>query len=165
MSTRSRAALVRRALSITRLSKRVLRAHRYLGNSLKSNSRQLSRAPSSVLYVAISASALLLDVVTGWASNQILGIGVPFASVIGYCLGLFFAFPLLRRFAFAPGRLSTATTSILYVLSAFVGVISTWVAASFVVLVLSQDYFFAKAFAAVLSFVLVYLFRRFFVFR
>lgn len=122
-------------------------------------------ATSPSLYLVISGFALAIDVGSGWIASQLLGFEIPFASVTGYCIGLIVAFPLLRRFAFLPGRLGIVPTSGLYVLSAFLGVGATWVISTLAVLTLELDFFAAKASAAIVSFVVVYLFRRLVVFR
>ena len=132
-----------------------------LSNMIRVN---LARTPIP-LYLIISGFALAIDVGSGWIARQLLGFDIPIASVTGYCIGLIVAFPLLRRFAFLPGKLGIVPISGLYVLSAFLGLGATWIVSTLAVLAFQQDFFAAKASAAVVSFVSVYIFRRFVVFR
>jgi len=115
-------------------------------------------------YVVVSAGALGVDVVVGWLCHEKIDLSISLSSSVGYVAGLLVAFPILRSFVFLRGTRSAVKVSSLYLISAAIGLCATWGFSALAVASGVESFIVAKLLAAGLSFVTVFLFRKFFVF-
>ncbi len=114
-------------------------------------------------YLVISGSALVIDYVTAWSLAE-LGLWLPFATSFGYLVGLFVVFPFMRSFVFRSNGPSTKKLW-LYLFSGALGVLITYTISYIMSELLAQGFHSAKLLAAGLSFLSVFVYRRFVVFR
>lgn len=118
-------------------------------------------------YTAASALALALDYAVYWLLAGGAGIGIGPAAAAGYGAGMVLAYLLLSARVF-PGRWLSARRGIeasLFAVSGMVGLVLTYVTASLVHQLAGGSLHVAKLSAVAVSFVSVYLIRKFIVFR
>lgn len=118
-------------------------------------------------YVLASALALLVDYGCYFflANNQLLDL--PRAAVVGYTLGLIVAYFLIADKVFQNGWLKNKKhiEAFLFLLSGLLGIILTYSAVKVVLLFFGERIILAKLIAVVVSFIGVYIFRKFYVFK
>ena len=114
-------------------------------------------------YLLVSGLALALDYASAWVFAS-FGLWVPFATSLGYVVGLLLAFPMMRSFVFrTAGRKFERLP--LYLVSGLIGVSVTYATSYIVAELFGQGFHLTKILSAGLSFVTVFLFRNFLVFR
>lgn len=117
-------------------------------------------------YTAASAVALALDYAVYWLLAARLGIGIGAAAAAGYGAALLLAYGLMSRRVFARRWLARRRgfEAMLFALSGLLGLALTFVTASLVDR-LGGSLHAAKLTAVAVSFVTVFLVRKFIVFR
>lgn len=117
-----------------------------------------------VRYLLVALSGLSLDYLVAWSLERFGGLDVPVAATGGYLAGMLLVYPLLLRSVFHSRHSRSMTEITLFAFSGALGVGTTF----FVSYTLNQwlDYGFhlSKLGAVAVSFVAVFLFRRFIVF-
>lgn len=118
-------------------------------------------------YTTASAAALALDYGVYWLLAGGLGIDVGPAAALGYAVGMLLAYLLLSAGVFRGRWLSgrRGIEATLFVLSGLVGLVLTFVTATLVHQLAGGSLHVAKFAAVAVSFVTVYLIRKFVVFR
>ena len=118
-------------------------------------------------YFAASAIALLADYATYWLVAQSHFVELANAAVIGYITGLVIAYYLISGRVFEDGWLKERRISeaILFAVSGALGIALTYGSVVLYISMLGKSIHGAKIFAIVISFVCVYLFRKWIVFR
>jgi putative flippase GtrA len=118
-------------------------------------------------YVLVSALALIVDYGCYWilASNQLLDL--PKAAVVGYTVGLIIAYFLIADRVFQNGWLKDKKhiEAFLFLLSGLLGIILTYIVVKVVLLIFGERINLAKLIAVGVSFIGVYIFRKFYVFK
>lgn len=132
---------------------------------LAKNSRGKAAA-EFIAYTAASAIALALDYAVYWFLAQSLGMAVGAAAAAGYGAGLVLAYGLISRGVFARRWLAgrRGLEALLFALSGLLGLALTYVTASLVDR-WGGSLHAAKLSAVAVSFITVFLVRRFIVFR
>lgn len=120
-----------------------------------------------IKYVAASAVALILDYSVYWILAVWLNVSVGMAAAAGYGAGLVLAYLLISTGVFARRWLSgrRGLEAALFGLSGLIGLVLTYVTATLVHDLAGGSLHAAKLAAVAVSFVTVYLFRKFVVFR
>ena len=128
------------------------------------------KAPSLAIflrYTAISALALVLDYGVYWmlASSGRLGVGP--AAALGYSCGLVLAYVLMSARLFRGGWLAgrKPAEAALFAVSGLIGVMLSFAITEAYVRLIADNLHAAKIAATLVSFVVVYAFRRYVVFR
>lgn len=118
-------------------------------------------------YTAISSSALALDYAVYWLIATSGRVGVGMAAAIGYFSGLALAYPMMRSRLFKDGWLASrkGVELALFILSGLIGIALTYLIAEAYVRLVQHNLHAAKIAAIIVSFVTVYAFRRYVVFR
>lgn len=118
-----------------------------------------------VTYIAASAVALALDYGVYWSLAGSLAIDIGTAAAVGYMAGLALAYIFMTYgvFAHRSGARRRSAEAGLFLLSGLLGIALTYVTAS-LVSGLGGSLHEAKLAAVAISFVTVYLFRKFVVF-
>lgn len=118
-------------------------------------------------YFAASGAALLLDYGVYWFLANWGWLSLPNAAVIGYLAGLILAYFLIGGRIFKNGWLKDKKIfeMMLFGLSGLLGVMITYITVKAYVTLIGQEVNQAKLVAIGFSFVSVYLFRKFFVFK
>lgn len=118
-------------------------------------------------YTAASAAALALDYGVYWLMAGQLGVGIGPAAALGYGAGMVLAYLLLSAGVFRgrwlAGRRGIEAT--LFLISGLAGLALTYVTATLVHQLAGGSLHAAKIAAVAVSFVTVYLIRKFVVFR
>lgn len=126
-----------------------------------------AHAAEFLKYTSCSAIALVLDYAVYWSLVAQFGFGIAPAATIGYSCGLALAYVLLSRGVFSTrwlaGRRGIEIT--LFVISGLLGLALTFITAITFERFVSTNVHAAKIAAIIVSFVSVYLFRKFLVFR
>ena len=118
------------------------------------------------IYTFISGTALLIDYCAYFAGIFIFDAGILFSLVLGYSIGLLFAYVLLRRYCFTKKYpKSDGMLLFWFVASGLLGVVITLLGMHFIYNILNFHYFFSRVMVTGLSFSLIYLFRRLYVFN
>lgn len=118
-------------------------------------------------YLLASAISLFFDYGIYIISINSKIFSIPQSASIGYLSGLIISYYLIRKKVFKEGwlRKNRLKEAILFAISGFLGVLITY-ASSFIVLFFKiNDVHLIKVFAIINSFVGVYLFRKFLVFK
>ena len=130
------------------------------------------RAPISPLlellkYTAASGMALALDYSVYWLLAGPFGVSIGISAMAGYAIGMLLAYLLMTFGVFSntDGRRRRAAEAMLFIVSGMLGLGLTYVVATTVSLLTDENLHAAKLAAVAVSFVAVYLFRRFVVFR
>jgi putative flippase GtrA len=118
-------------------------------------------------YFAASGAALLLDYGVYWLLANSGWLSLPNAAVIGYLAGLILAYFLIGGRIFKNGWLRDRKIfeMMLFGLSGLLGVVITYITVKTYVSLVGQEVNQAKLVAIGFSFISVYLFRKFFVFK
>lgn len=118
-------------------------------------------------YFAASAVALVIDYATYWTLSQSHLMELADAAAIGYSTGLAVAYFLIAGKVFSDGWLKErrAKEILLFALSGMLGIVLTYVSVAIYVSTIGESAHGAKLFSVILSFVVVYLFRKLIVFR
>lgn len=118
-------------------------------------------------YFAASGAALLIDYGVYWLLANWGWLSLPNAAVIGYLAGLILAYFLIggRIFKYGWLRDRKIFEMMLFGLSGLLGLIITYISVKAYVSLFGQNVNQAKLVAIGFSFISVYLFRKFFVFK
>ena len=118
-------------------------------------------------YLIASAIALLADYLIYFfiAKHTLLELGA--ASIFGYCSGLFVSYFFISKRVFIEGwlRKRRFLEIMLFGLSGLLGLILTYSSVTFYSIVINKNIHEAKFFAIPISFIGVYFFRKYFVFK
>lgn len=118
-------------------------------------------------YLGVSAIALSVDYLTYLILLTLGNFSLPAAAVIGYMIGLIVAYLLISKNVFQSGWLKNKQSlqMCLFFVSGLLGISTTYA----VVLIGTSSFgfgpYYAKLIAVIISFCVVYLFRRYVVFR
>jgi putative flippase GtrA len=117
-------------------------------------------------YFLISLGCLLVDLMTYWMLLKI-HLSAPNAAVIAYVLGLLLAYQQMKKRIFKSGWLNDHRKSefFMFLLSGVLGVAVTYLVVYFGTHVIGESASASKAAAVTLSFVSVFLFRKYLIFR
>ena len=118
-------------------------------------------------YICVSAISLVADYLIYYTLVVKAMISASAASVLGYSFGLIVAYVLIRNRVFKNGWLENQKKIefLLFVLSGVLGMVLTYGTVRCVIDVTGDCVNLAKFFAVMVSFVVVYLFRKLVVFR
>jgi len=118
-------------------------------------------------YTLASACALAVDYVCYWllVTNRLLDL--PQSAIIGYIAGLIVAYFLIANNVFKDGWLKDQKRIeiILFLFSGLLGIILTYITVKVVVLLFGERMNLAKINAVGISFIGVYIARKYFIFR
>lgn len=120
-----------------------------------------------IRYTSVSVVALMFDYLTYLFMLGAGEIDPPTAAVIGYAVGLFVAYYLLVRYVFFSRWLSRDRRKefVLFVASGFIGLATTYYTVNACVEDAGFDPVNSKNIAVIISFLVVYAFRKTIVFR
>ncbi len=118
-----------------------------------------------IKYVLASGLSLVVDYSIYILLEKLYKFSIPTSAVFGYLTGLMLAYFLVSKFVFQGTRLQAKRNEfILFLASGLFGVILTFCTASLVSL-FSENIHIPKLTSVVISFLGVYIFRKFIVFR
>lgn len=116
-------------------------------------------------YSFVSLAALTVDYIYYIILIKLFLLQVEIAASISYMVGLLLAYFLLKKFVFNfDVRYKVKVESILFFLSGLIGTFTTYLVAMASMFFYANPYI-AKGNAALLSFFIVYLFRKLYVFK
>lgn len=117
-------------------------------------------------YFLVSLGCLLVDLMAYWALLKI-HLSAPNAAVIAYALGLLLAYQQMKKRIFKSGWLNDHRKSefFMFLLSGVLGVAVTYLVVYFGTNVAGESASTSKAAAVAFSFVSVFLFRKYLIFR
>ena len=118
-------------------------------------------------YTAISAVALVLDYGVYWALASTGRLGVGLAAAVGYSCGLVLAYVLMSARLFRGGWLAgrRPAEAALFAVSGLIGVMLSYGVTEAYVGLVANNLHAAKIAATLVSFIVVYAFRKYVVFR
>lgn len=118
-------------------------------------------------YLSMSTIALCFDYLTYFFLLQYFYMNSPIAAVIGYAMGLLVAYGLISKKVFVNGwlRNKSGFEVGLFILSGMLGMGSTYLVISMSLYVFQSGPYIAKLLAVTVSFLVVYCFRKWVVFR
>ena len=118
-------------------------------------------------YVIASGIALCLDYGSYWLLATITDLALPVAAAIGYGIGLMAAYFFIAERVFKDGWLKNRKhfEIALFIASGGLGIIVTYASVSLYTETISSNLHSSKLAAVGVSFLIVYLFRRYVVFR
>ena len=136
-----------------------LRSHRR--GALKVQLKEFSK------YLYISLICLIVDYLAYWALSIYEIASIPNSSVLGYSLGLFVSYFLLKENIFSNGWLQNKKSYefILFLISGGLGIFITYIISTIFVIVYGENIHGAKISSIAVSFVCVFLLRKKVVFR
>ena len=131
----------------------------------RKTAERLKELRELVFYTGASFVALLVDYATYWLLAALGGMAIATAAVVGYITGLAVSYLLLTQLVFLRRRHAgrPAHEMLLFCASGLLGVALTYVTVSISTLA-GANLHAAKLAAVAVSFVAVYLFRKFIVF-
>lgn len=116
-------------------------------------------------YTFVSFAALAVDYVFYIFLINFTSFKAEIAASISYMIGLVLAYVLLKKFVFNFGvKHRVKVERILFFLSGLIGTVTTYLVAK-TSMFLYANPFIAKGNAVIVSFVIVYLFRKYYVFK
>ena len=115
------------------------------------------------MYTLISLIALLFDGAVYFVSVNFTNIYPPILASISYSLGLILAYFLLLRFVYS--KANNLRTFFLFLLSGMLGIFSTFLSSFIFLRYIYNDAYLAKVCAVLVSYVVVFLYREYFVFK
>lgn len=115
-------------------------------------------------YVLVAISGLSLDYVVAWSLERFGGLDVPAAATGGYLAGMLVVYPLLLRSVFHHRHSSSITQVTLFAFSGALGGGTTFLVSYILNEWFDFGFHLSKLGAVAVSFVAVFLFRRFVVF-
>lgn len=116
-------------------------------------------------YIVASLAALAVDYVFYIFLINFASLKAEIAASISYMIGLVLAYVLLKKFVFNFGvKHRVKVERILFFLSGLIGTVTTYLVAK-TSMFLYANPFIAKGNAVLVSFIMVYLFRKFYVFK
>ncbi len=121
-----------------------------------------------IKYFAVSLTALSIDYSTYIILINYKNIEIAEAAVIGYFVGFIFSYFLFSKVVFNVSNVNLTEKVkqiFLYLLSGFLGLAMTYVITSLSVLLIGNNIHMAKIIAVIISFIVVYLFRKYIVFK
>lgn len=121
-----------------------------------------------IRYFAVSLTALGIDYSTYIILINYKNIEIAEAAVIGYFVGFIFSYFLFSKVVFNVSNVNLKEKGkqiFLYLLSGFLGLAMTYVISSLSVLIIGNNIHAAKIIAVMISFIVVYLFRKYIVFK
>jgi UDP-glucose-4-epimerase GalE len=120
-----------------------------------------------VKYFSASATALVFDYASYWLLLEFIGLSQPISASIGYVIGMVVAYFLLVTHVFYDGWLKQKKhyEVFLFVITGAVGVACTYTTVLSYSFFLAEKSHFAKIMAIAVSFIVVYLLRKYLVFR
>ena len=118
-------------------------------------------------YLCVSLICLIADYFSYWVLSSYKIASIPISSVLGYSLGLFVSYFLLKENIFSNGWLQNNRLYefILFLTSGGLGIFVTYIISSICVMVYGENIHGAKISSIVVSFLCVFLFRKKVVFR
>ena len=133
---------------------------------LKYGIKKISRE-QFVRYSLVSGVALVIDYLMYFIIINNRFLSLPIAAAVGYCTGLSIAYVLMKGRVFSGGWLSDnkGFEALLFGLSGILGVAITYISVLVYETYIGNSVIFSKILASLISFILVFLFRRFIVFR
>jgi len=121
-----------------------------------------------IKYFAVSLTALGIDYSTYIILINYQNFDITNAAVLGYFVGFIFSYFLFSKVVF---NVNTANLTeqgkqfFLYLLSGLLGLVTTYIVTSLSVLMIGNNIHAAKIIAVLISFIVVYLFRKYIVFK
>lgn len=119
-------------------------------------------------YFLVSLICLSIDFSFYLFSFYILNIDLDISATIGYVAGLIISYFLLTKYVFSYVSRKSLKFLLrrvfLFLISGTVGAISTYSVVNIVVVIFGNNVYLAKAMAVIISFLIVFLFRKFIVF-
>jgi putative flippase GtrA len=115
------------------------------------------------MYTLISLIALLFDGAVYFVSVNFTNIYPPILASVSYSAGLILAYFLLLRFVYS--KANNFRTIFLFLLSGILGIISTFLSSFIFLKFIYDDAYWAKVCAVLVSYVVVFLYREYFVFK
>jgi putative flippase GtrA len=116
-------------------------------------------------YFLVSLICLAIDFSCYLFLFYVLNIYLDISATIGYVVGLIISYFLLTKYVFNSISKKSLKFQLrrifLFLISGTVGAISTYSVVNIVVVIFGNDIYLAKAMAAVSSFIIVFLFRKF----
>jgi len=119
-------------------------------------------------YVVVSGIALCADIVSYWLLTVATGTtALPLAAAASYSVGLVMAFFLITRYVFRDGWLSKTKIleAIVFFLTGLLGVFLTYGIVAMYAKFIGEHIYAPKLLAVSISFISVYFFRKYVVFK
>lgn len=118
-------------------------------------------------YFLASLLSLIFDFFIYWTLANKFQLRLSYAAAFGYIMGLMVAYYLISKYIFTNGWLNNNKMKeyLLFLFSGFVGVIITFMSVELYVMTFEDNLYTAKLFATGFSFIIVFLFRKFIVFK
>ena len=125
------------------------------------------RYKAFIRYVLVSAIALGYDYIFYMLSIYTFALNIPVAASLSYSLGMLVSYFLMSLYVFTDGWLKERRTfeALLFVLSGIIGAILTYISSYTFVLCFGSQVQLAKITSVVISFFVVFIIRKHFVFR
>lgn len=123
--------------------------------------------PKSVLYLAVSAFALIVDTIIYLFLVEVNLMSLQASAAVGYAFGIAISYLMMSRKVFKEGWLKDSRLKefILFMVSSIMGLSLTYFVIKMVVSVLGPQILLAKGSAVAVSFISVYFFRKHIVFK
>lgn len=115
-------------------------------------------------YFLVSCVSAIVDFIVYWIFYTKQIINQAFAGTLGYIAGLFLAYFLLKKYVFIAMK-DKKYEKILFIFSGAIGSLATYTVIVFCQTFFHGDAHFSKIFAMAVSFTIVYIFRKYYVFR
>ncbi|WVH09083.1 MAG: hypothetical protein EoVTN8_405 [Fluviibacter phosphoraccumulans EoVTN8] len=118
-----------------------------------------------IKYTVVSIISLFVDYLTYYIVFKHTALGIQFAASIGYVVGLFCAYILLKKFVFLGTEREIRLEFFMFLISGMIGILTTFFTIStYVNFFGDENYILAKAVTTICAFIIVYIFRRVYVF-
>lgn len=114
-------------------------------------------------YTLISLIALLLDGALYFVGVNFINVYPPILASISYSVGLILAYFLLLRFVYS--KANNLRTFFLFLLSGVLGIFSTFLSSFIFLKFIYHDVYLAKICAVLFSYVVVFIYREYIVFK
>lgn len=118
-------------------------------------------------YTLASALALAIDYLCYWTLVSNNAMDAPKAAVLGYSAGLVVAYFLIADKVFKNGWLHERrkVEALLFIFSGFIGIATTYITVKTIIFIFGERVIMAKIVAVAISFIVVYIARKIFVFK
>ena len=118
-----------------------------------------------IKYLCVSIVCLIIDYTFYFCFYKILSIDLSLAASLGYILGLTCSYILMTQRVFKKSWLKKNVEVLLFALSGFFGVLTTYLTVYSYNLFFGEHVHLAKLSAVIISFISVYLIRRYIIFK